>query len=133
VFRFLEDKGVYDEMVEDHWGAKLVGKAVRVGCLPVVQQLFEAGQTRPQLMSELLDLSESDHGLLGAAILENHVEIVEYLLHLPGIETHIYCENTRGENMLHLASRFCNPTVVGRLVPLLKEGLCQRDGQATRF
>jgi len=144
VFGLLHD--VYDTMVAEQWcgTCTLLSKAVRVGCLPLVRRLFDATQQqheqeqdRPKLrMEKLLDmsLSLSKNSLIGTAVLGNHVDIVEYLLgqqHMQheGMEAHLQHRNDRGENVLHLASRFCNAAVFRQLVPLLKEDvhMCQRD------
>lgn len=55
VFALLDD--VCDEMVGDQRGRIVLSKAIVVGCLPVVQRLFEAARSRPALMTELGDMS----------------------------------------------------------------------------
>ncbi|KAK4450251.1 hypothetical protein QBC34DRAFT_403144 [Podospora aff. communis PSN243] len=109
VFGLLDE--VHDEMVEERWGSRIMDMAARVGCVPVLQQLLDAAQHNEKLKAELLDLSQSENGLVGAAILGNHVEVVEYLLRQDDIGPHLRHRNKRGENMLHLASGFCNPAV----------------------
>lgn len=127
VFALLDD--VYDKMVEGQWGRALVNKAIVVGCLPVVVHLFEAAQSRPSLLKELLDIPQGQNGLVGSAVLGNHVEILEYLLGQQGMKAHVRHRNAREENVLHLASRFCNPAVFVMLVPLLLDCMHQRDMQ----
>jgi hypothetical protein len=74
-------------------------------------------------------VSQSGHGLIAQAVLENHVDVVEYLLGQHGIEEHVQHRNSHGENVLHLASRLCNPAMFRFLVPRLKEGVHQTDDQ----
>lgn len=59
----------------------------------------------------------------------NHVGVVEYLLGQHGIEAHLQYRNSRGENVLHLASRVCNPAIFRLLVSHFKEGVHQTDNQ----
>ncbi|KAK1832788.1 hypothetical protein QBC39DRAFT_348224 [Podospora conica] len=124
-FALLDD--VYDKMVEGQWGRALISRAITVGCLPVVRRLFEAAKSRLPLMTELLSISQGENSLIGTAVLANHVDILEYLLEQPGMEAHVRHRNAREENVLHLASRFCNPAVFRQLVPLLRDGVPQRD------
>ncbi|PVH67861.1 hypothetical protein DL98DRAFT_442539, partial [Cadophora sp. DSE1049] len=63
------------------------------------------------------------------AVLGNHVDVVEYLLRQQGIEAHLQHRNFRGENVLHLAARFCNPAMFRLLAPRFKEGMQQTDDQ----
>ncbi|KAK3376805.1 hypothetical protein B0T24DRAFT_700717 [Lasiosphaeria ovina] len=109
VFGLLDH--VYDTMTEERWGSALLSKAVRVGCLPMVRGLFDAARHRIRLRTELLDISQSENSLIGAAVCGNHVDVMGYLLVQQGIEAHVQYHNVRGENVLHLASRYCNPAV----------------------
>jgi ankyrin repeat protein len=54
---------------------------------------------------------------------------VEYLLGESDIEAHLRYRNSRGENVLHLASRLCNPEIFRLLVPRLQEVIHQADNQ----
>lgn len=72
---------------------------------------------------------KSTHQSIGKAVLGNHVNVVEYLLGHNGIETHLKYRNSRGENVLHLASRLCNPEVFRLLVPRFPEGINAEDDQ----
>ncbi|KAK3332634.1 hypothetical protein B0T19DRAFT_439454 [Cercophora scortea] len=128
VFGLLED--VYDKLAEERWGSTLLRMAAGTGCIPVVRRLMDAAQHRPQLRAELLDMSQSvEKGPIGAAVLGNHADIVEYLLSQQGIEAHLQRHNACGENLLHLASRLCNPAMFRLLVPRLKDNVYQRDKQ----
>ncbi|TPX14511.1 uncharacterized protein E0L32_005475 [Thyridium curvatum] len=127
VFSFLDD--VYETMIKERWGHTLLRLAATTGCMPMIRRLMEAAQHQPQLRAELLEVSQSDHGLIGAAVLGNHADVVGYLLEQRGIEAHLQCRNASGENVLHLASRHCNPAIFQQLVPLLKDSLYQKDQQ----
>jgi len=115
-------------MVEGQWARTLISKVIVVGCLPVVVHLFEAAQSRPPLMTEL-NIPQGQNGLIRSAVFANHVGILEYLLGQQDMKAHVRHRNAREENMLHLASRFCNPTVFVKLVPLLLDCIHQRDMQ----
>ncbi|KAK0642064.1 hypothetical protein B0T16DRAFT_462079 [Cercophora newfieldiana] len=118
-----------DMMAEEQWGSRILFMAAGTGCMAVVQQLFEAAQRHDKLRAKLQDPSQSVNGAIGAAVVGNHVDVVEYLLGQPGIDAHIQHRNARGENVLHLASRLCNPTLFRQLVPLLKDRLLETDEQ----
>lgn len=127
VFSLLDD--VHDAMSEEGWGSTVLSKAASVGCMPVVRRLFDAAQHHVQLRDELLDISQCENGLIGTAVLGNHVDVVEYLLGQQGVEPHLQHQNACGENVLHLASRICNPEIFQLLVPRLKDNVYQRDKQ----
>ncbi|KAM7222112.1 hypothetical protein V8F06_002617 [Rhypophila decipiens] len=127
VFSLLDD--VYDMMAEKRWGSTLLNMAAGTGCMPMIRRLMDASQHQPRLRTELLDMSQSKNGLIGAAVLGNHVDVVEYLLGRQGIEAHLQSRNACGENVLHLASRLCNPAIFRQLVPRLKDNVYQRDKQ----
>jgi hypothetical protein len=69
------------------------------------------------------------HQLIGEAVLGNHVEVVEYLSGQQGIEAHLQYRNSRGENVLHLASGLCNPAMFRFLVFRFREGVHQTDSR----
>lgn len=46
-----------------------------------------------------------------------------------GIEAHLRHWNSRGENVLHLASRLCNPEMFRLLIPRFQEGICEAHDQ----
>ncbi|KAK3994874.1 hypothetical protein QBC44DRAFT_367073 [Cladorrhinum sp. PSN332] len=127
VFSLLDD--VYDMMAEEQWGSTLLSMAAEIGCMPVIRRLMDAAQHQPRLRTELLDMPQSGYGLIGAAVLGNHADVVEYLLGQQGIEAHLQRRNACGENVLHLASRLCNPAIFRLLVPRLKDSVYQRDRQ----
>lgn len=116
-------------MTEERWGSTLLSKAASVGCMPVVRRLFNAARHHVRLRNELLDMSRCENGLIGTAVLGTHVDVVEYLLGQEGMEPHLQHRNACGENVLHLASRFCNPEIFQLLVPRLKADVYQRDKQ----
>ncbi|KAK0712951.1 hypothetical protein B0T26DRAFT_803888 [Lasiosphaeria miniovina] len=115
------------QWIEGRWGSALLSKAVRVVCLPMARGRFGAAQHRIRLSTELLDISQSESSLIGTAVCGNHVNVMGYLLVQQGIEAHVLHRNVRGENVLHLASRYCNPAVFRQLVPRLKHDVYQRD------
>jgi hypothetical protein len=127
VFDLVDD--VPEIMVKERWGGRLASLATRTGCMPVVRRLMERAQHNAELRSDLLDVSQSDYGLIGLAVSGNYVSIVEYLLRQEGIEAHLRHRSSRGENVLHLAARHCNPAMFRLLVPRFKDGVHQTDSQ----
>lgn len=61
--------------------------------------------------------------------MENHVDAVKYLLGQTGIEAHLEYRNARGENVLHLAPKLCNPKMFRLILPCFKEGVHRTDYQ----
>jgi ankyrin repeat protein len=55
--------------------------------------------------------------------------VVEYLLGEEGFEAHLRYVNSRGENVIHLASKTCNPAIFRLLVPRLQDSMHQTDIQ----
>lgn len=55
------------------------------------------------------------------------MKIVKFLLGENGIEAHLRYRNFRGENVLHLASKFCNPDLFRLLVPHFQEDINEED------
>ena len=127
VFGLIDD--VFDKMVKERWGNELLSMAARTGCMPVIRRLMDRAQHQAGLRTELLDGSPLENSSIGAAVLGNHVDVVEYLLGQQGIEGHLQHRNSHGENVLHLASRLCNHAIFRHLVPRLKEGVYQTDEQ----
>lgn len=113
---------VLDNMVQGGWGNEILCLASGRGCMPIVRRLMDAAQHRPDLREELLRdcqrqsksafRDRTSHQSIGEAILGNHVDVVEYLLGQHGIDAHLHHRNARGENVLHLASRECNPVIL---------------------
>lgn len=137
VFDLIDN--VSDAMVNDKWGNELLCMAAGKGCLPLVQRLMDKAQRSEELRTELLLgprhiryralFGKSVHQSIGEAVLGNHVDVVKYLLTQRGIKTHLEHQNSFGENVLHLASKTCNPEIFRLLVPRFKEGVHQTDGQ----
>jgi hypothetical protein len=127
---------VSNELVQQKWGNELMCVAARLGCMPIVQRLMASTHNSPELRNELLresgfgqNRSEPTHLPIGEAILGDHLDVVEYLLGGNDTEAQIRYRNSRGENVLHLASRVCNPEMFRLLVPHFKEGIHQVDHQ----
>ena len=59
----------------------------------------------------------------------NHIDVVECLLAEEGFEAHLYHVNSRGENVLHLASKTCNPAMFRLLVARSQKIMHQMDMQ----
>lgn len=127
VFGLVDD--VSDIMVEERWGNKLFRVAVSIGCMPMIQRLLDRAYRTVELRSEFLDRGETQHQLIAEAVVGNHVEVLEYLLAQHDIEAHLQYQNSHGESVLHLASRFCNPAIFRSLVPRCKDIVCQTDDQ----
>lgn len=53
----------------------------------------------------------------GETVLGNHVNVVDYLLGEKSIEIHLQHLNAYDGNVLHLASRLCNPALFRIVVP----------------
>lgn len=130
---------VLDVLVKERWGNELLCIAASTGCMPIIRRLIDRAQHKAELKTELLRGSSREpqtmsfgkpvHQSIGEAVLGNHVDVVEYLLGQQGIEAHLQHRNSRGENVLHLASRLCNPAMFRLLVPCFKEGIHQTDDQ----
>ena len=111
--------------------------AASTGCMPIIRRLIDRAQHNAELKTELLRGSSREpqtmsfgkpvHQSIGEAVLGNHVDVVEYLLGQQGIEAHLQHRNSRGENVLHLASRPCNPVMFRLSVPCFKECIHQTD------
>ncbi|RYO93538.1 hypothetical protein DL763_004334 [Monosporascus cannonballus] len=124
-------------MAREEWGNELLCVAAGAGCMPVVRRLMTRAEHEAELRGELLRVFRGDHRIpfsgksahqsIGEAVLGNHVDVVEYLLGQNGIEAHLRYRNSRGENVLHLASRVCNPAMLRLLVPCFQEGVYQTD------
>jgi len=128
-----------DTLIQDHWANELLCIAARAGCMPIIQRLMIRAQHEEKLRTKLLrgDRSEQElpssgesvHQSIGEAVLGNHVNVVRYLLRQEGIEGHLHYLNSRGENVLHLASKLCNPAMFRLLVPRFLKGGHQIDDQ----
>ncbi|CAG7998998.1 unnamed protein product [Penicillium salamii] len=134
----LVDK-MSEKMTEEHWGNELLCLAAGAGCKPIVQRLMTSAEKKGELRKELIHetqlkekhptLDDLTHQSIGHAVLGNHIDIVEYLLMENGTETHLRFRNSRGENVLHLASRLCNPDMFRILIPHFQEGINEVDDQ----
>ncbi|MCJ1435357.1 hypothetical protein MMC27_004729 [Xylographa pallens] len=130
---------VSNTMVQEQWGNELLCMAASAGCIPIIKRLMIRAQHQPELRTELLrgvqrdqqppSFGKSVHQSIGEAVLGNHVDVVEYLLGEKGTEAHLQHLNSRGENVLHLASRLCNPAMFRLLVPHFQGGMRQTDAQ----
>ncbi|OKL57502.1 hypothetical protein UA08_06898 [Talaromyces atroroseus] len=130
---------VTDKLVQEQWGNDLLCMAAGAGCVPIIRRLISSAQLKAELRSELLresqrenqgsHFSEPTHQSIGKAILGNHVDVVQFLLGMDGIEAHLRHRNHHGENVLHLASITCNPVMFRLLVPRFQEGVHQADDQ----
>ncbi|KAJ5289958.1 Protein of unknown function DUF3468 [Penicillium atrosanguineum] len=137
VFDLVES--VSEKMVAEHWGNELLCLAAGEGCMPMVQRLMTRARYKGELRNELLrgtqipekqsSFDKPTHQSIGLAVLGNHVSIVEYLLGENDIEAHLQYRNSRCENVLHLASRICNPEMFHLLVPRFQEGIDAEDDQ----
>ncbi|KAJ5469732.1 hypothetical protein N7539_009350 [Penicillium diatomitis] len=127
---------VLGRMVQERWGNELLCVAASAGCMPVIQGLMDSARQNEELRNELLRRSrvepqwtifEPVHQSLGEAVLRNRVDVVGYLVKVDGIDTHLRYQNSRGENVLHLASMICNPEIFQILAPRFPEGINQKD------
>ena len=114
-----------DTIVREQWGSELFCIAARAGCMPMIQRLLDRAQHKTELRTELLRGVQS----IAEAVLGNHTDTVEYLLGQEGFEAHLRYVNSRGENVLHLASKTCHPAMFRLLVPRLQESIHQADSQ----
>lgn len=123
VFNLVDD--VLYMMVAERWGHELLRLAASVGCMPIIRRLMDQAQHIVELRAELLDGPE--HRLIGDAVSGNHIDVVGYLLGQQGIEAHLRYRDSQGDNVLHLASRHCNPAMLQLLVPRFKDGVLQTN------
>ncbi|KAI1498957.1 hypothetical protein F5X99DRAFT_391625 [Biscogniauxia marginata] len=135
VFDLIDD--LSDVLVKEQWGNELLCRAARIGCMPIIRRLMDKAQRKAELRTELLrgyqrespigSFGKPVHQSIGEAVLGNHIDVVEYLLEQPGIEIHLRHLNSRGESVLHLASKHRNPEMFQLLAPHFKEGIHQTD------
>jgi hypothetical protein len=127
---------VLELMVQGRWGNELLCVAASAGCMPIIRRLMNSARHNEELRNELLRGSriepqwtvfEPVHQSLGEAVLRNHIDVVEYLVKENGIDAHLRYQNSRGENVLHLASMICNPDIFHLLAPRFPEGILQKD------
>ncbi|KAI9374333.1 hypothetical protein BJX61DRAFT_532446 [Aspergillus egyptiacus] len=124
-------------MVQGRWGNELLCTGAGAGCMPIVQRLIANAENDAGLRDELLFGSRLEqprlrshsptHQSIGEAVMGNHINVVEYLLGKTNFEVHLRYRNSHGENVLHLASRLCNPEMFRLLVPRFQDGLSQLD------
>ncbi|KAL4781503.1 hypothetical protein BJX76DRAFT_350139 [Aspergillus varians] len=110
-------------MVQERWANELLCVAAGAN-----------SQHDAELRSELIHGSRLEqsqrrtcklaHQSIGEAIMRNHINVVEYLLEETELfKVHLRYRNSRGENVLHLASRLCNPEMFRLLIPRFQEAL----------
>jgi len=114
-----------DELVQEKWGRELICVAARAGCMPIIQRLLSAARKKEELETELLRGVES----IAKAVLGNHVDVVECLLKEQRFEAHLQFRNSRGENVLHLACKHCNPEIFRLLLSRFQEGIQQTNNE----
>ncbi|KAI1846709.1 hypothetical protein JX266_007282 [Neoarthrinium moseri] len=132
---------VVDIMVEKQWGNELLCQAAKMGCLPIIEMLFDEAAHNAGLKEELLRDRIRDpqarpgewgtHQSVGEAVLHNHVNIVEFLLEQEGIDAHKRHRNKNGYTVLHLLARNLNPEMVQLLAPHLQEDINQVENDET--
>lgn len=91
----------------------------------MIRLLLDRAQHKTELRTELLHAVQA----LGEAVVRNHTDVVECLLAEEGFEAHLCHVNSRGENVLHLASKTCNPAMFRLLVPRSQKVMHQMDMQ----
>lgn len=133
-FALVDD--ILDLLFRERWGNELLCVAASGGCMQIIRRLITSARHKEKLRSELLRGSRMEpqwtvfepvHQSIGEAVLGNHVDVVEYLLKENNIDAHLRYRNSRGENVLHLASSLCNPNMFRLLAPRFSEGIHQTD------
>ncbi|RBR22171.1 hypothetical protein FVER53590_07379 [Fusarium verticillioides] len=128
---------ISDILIRERWGNELLCLAASHGCMPIIKRLMNNAQQNVDLKEELLrapqrqprSLAHPGHQSVGEAALAGHVDVVRFLLEQDGIQGHLRHRNSKGENVLHLASEQCKPAIFRVLAPRFCEGLSQRDCQ----
>ncbi|KAH6646799.1 hypothetical protein BKA67DRAFT_525676 [Truncatella angustata] len=127
---------VADIMAEEQWANELFCIAARCNCFPMVERLLKSAQSNEHLRYQLVHgcrwNNDSSYGRplhqsIGEAVYEDHIEMVEFLLAQEELRSHLEHRNSNGENVLHMASRFCNPDMFKILVAKFPEGVNQAD------
>lgn len=105
--------------------------------MSIIWQLIDRAQHKAELKTELLRVftrgqqtiffGKPVHQSIKEAILGNYVNVVEYLLGQQSNEAYFQHRNSRSKNVLHLASRLCNPALFRLLVLRFKNGMSQTD------
>ncbi|KAL6236320.1 hypothetical protein BDW75DRAFT_207238 [Aspergillus navahoensis] len=126
-----------EKLVQERWGNELLCTAAGTGCIPIVQRLITNAEDNAELRKELLfgsrleqprsRIGNPTHQSIGEAVLGDHINVVRYLLEKTDFEAHLRHRNSHGENVLHLASRLCNPEMFRLLIPCFEEGIYQID------
>ncbi|KAI1862941.1 hypothetical protein JX265_008987 [Neoarthrinium moseri] len=143
LFAFLVGlaRKVVDIMVEKQWGNELLCQVAKMGCLPIIEMLFDEAAHNAGLKEELLRDRIRDpqarpgewgtHQSVGEAVLHNHVNIVVFLLEQEGIDAHKRHSNKNGYIVLHLLARNLNPEMVQLLASHLQEDINQVENDET--
>ncbi|KAI4592219.1 hypothetical protein KJ359_011458 [Pestalotiopsis sp. 9143b] len=129
LFTFLVGLGreIINVIVEKQFGNELLCQAATMGCLPMIEMLFDEAAHNAELKQELLrdrirdpgarPLEWAIHQSVGEAVLHNHVDVVAFLLEQDSIDAHKRHRNKNGYSVLHLVARCMNPEMVQLLLP----------------
>ena len=127
-------------------GNDMLQRAARCGCLGLIQKLFEAAETDPDLLQALqtpevkkehegADQSSwiwDKHQSIGEAAFEGHADVVRFLCEQPGLESHLRHRNQLGHTVFHRAARLSNADVFRILMRHWHEGVdIESSGQDT--
>jgi hypothetical protein len=124
---------IIDEFVRDQWGNELLCQAASIGCLPIIERLFEEAARNPAVKNEILRNPLRDckwpeyHQSVGEAVWHDRVDVLLYLLKQDGIDAHLRHRDSGGYNVFHKAARYCNPEVVTLLITHFPEGVNQAN------
>ena len=104
-------------------GNDMLRRAAQHGCLGLIQKLFEAAETDPDLLRALLvpEAGQSSggwnkHQSIGEAAFEGHADVVRFLCEQPGLSSHLHHRNQLGYTVFHLAPRSTNAENVFRVL-----------------
>lgn len=131
----------FNMMVEQEWGNELLCLAAGCGCIPIIERLFKAASCNPDLRKEILRTPHRDNGKqheavhhqsVGDAAWNGQGATVAFLLEQEGIEAHLNYKDLKGNNVLHKATRSCDPETFGLLLSRYPEGIAERnEGEST--
>ncbi|OAQ96024.1 hypothetical protein LLEC1_03761 [Akanthomyces lecanii] len=126
----------FELMVEHKWGNELLCLAAARGCLPIIERLFQAASCNSGLRQEILRAPHRENGRQAGAVAHQSVgdaawngqgATVAFLLEQEGIEAHLRYKDLKGNNVLHKATRMCDPETFGLLLSRYPEGIAERD------
>lgn len=97
VFDLIDD--TLEAIIQENWAKELLCATAGKGCMPMIRRLVSRARINKELERELLRqdflysyeavYTNAVHQSIEEAMKENHIDVVEYLLHQYGTEAHL--------------------------------------------